>query len=208
MAKGLAALALPALSSDEIVAVDPGKHTCAVAIGDSQWGLSWAGPTTFAHSDSWKEFAGAAIVEVPSANGRATPPDDLIAEAVHGCLLAGRLCSGEVRCVTPNEWKGSTRKPIHHDRMWGALSAEEQILLGGDATYDGLQAILERGAKERWRRPGAAYYRAADLPTVEMSTGAYRLTHNELDAVALLLFALGRIDRDGMPAHPKTKGHK
>lgn len=196
---------LPDLVPVEIASIDPGKHTCAVALSDCDGRLFWVGPVTFTDwSQSRGSWAPEAIVEIPSGNGRTTPPDDLIAEAVHGCLLAGRICSGPVRQVSVAEWKGSCKKPIHHERMWGALNRQEFMLLGGVDTFSGIKAAQHRGAKECWRRGGAEYYRAGDLPVVEMSTGSYRLTHNELDAVALLLYGLGRIDCAGMP----TKGRK
>lgn len=95
--------------------------------------------------------------------------------AWEGALLAGRLAGRHARVVayTPTAWKGSVPKPIAHANLWDALSVAERKLLGGKTTHAMIERAVERGAVERWKRPGAAYYPSTWV------------THNLLDAVAL-----------------------
>jgi hypothetical protein len=65
--------------------------------------------------------------------------------------------------------------------MWKRLYQAEHIVLGGFKTYEIILSARERGARERWAKPGAAYYPSG----WEM--------HNTLDAVALGATYLGRI---------------
>jgi hypothetical protein len=73
--------------------------------------------------------------------------------------------------------------------MWRELSVAEQALLGGGVTSVAIVGACERGAVDGWAKPGARYYRASELATVD----GLRIDHNILDAVALLLFGLGRL---------------
>ena len=75
--------------------------------------------------------------------------------------------------------------------MWKALAPSERALLGGEATRKAIEAACLRGAKDRWSKPGATYYRARELPKVN----GQKITHDMLDAAALALYALGRIGR-------------
>ncbi len=133
------------------------------------------------------------VVEVPQADGRAVPVDDLIRVAVTGVRLAERLASdpGQIVEYRPREWKGSTPKPPHHRRMWNALDARERELLGGARTCAAIDLACKRGAQGAWKKPGATYYRARELPTVNGT----KITHDILDAVALALYDLKRIPR-------------
>jgi hypothetical protein len=97
-----------------------------------------------------------------------------------GCALA---CGGELVELTPKQWKGEEHKPIHHARLWGVLMAKEKELLGGIDTSRTIAAAVEKGALDRWRRPGVSYYPAAFK------------THNLLDAVALGCTYLGRLEK-------------
>ena len=134
------------------------------------------------------------VVEIPHMRPDTPDGNDLIRIAVAGARLAERAVKGdgEVTEYRPTEWKGNTPKPAHHRRtLWPALTAAERILLGGPKTFAAIDAACMRGAKDRWRKPGATYYRARELPTVN----GVRVTHDMLDAAALALFALGRIGR-------------
>lgn len=134
--------------------------------------------------DAWR-----VVVERPEANGRSTPPDDLIAITAAGFFLAGLFAGGPVRVTTPREWKGQTPKPIHHGRLWDALSRAERTLLGGAPTEAAIRSARQRGAKDRWSKPGATYYRASEFPTVN----GVKITHDILDASALNLWDSGRL---------------
>ncbi len=183
---------LPELWCPGCVAIDPGAKACAVAISDAK-ALVWVGMVNAFAPDVGclhRLEAARVIVERPEANGRATPPDDLIAITAAGFFLAGLIAGGPVRAVTPREWKGQTPKPAHHRRLWEALSAAERELLGGAATLAAITAACQRGAKDRWRKPGARYYRASELPTVRRTT---KITHDILDASALNLYDSGRL---------------
>lgn len=203
MARKQKTFVLPAIG--RLYAIDPGKHACAVAVGSRENRMTWVGPVRIGDCGHYPaEIGSTAIVELPTGNGRAVPPDDLIAEASHGCLLAGRLAAGDIRGVTPNEWKRSVRKPIHHSRMWGALSTDERALLGGEAARRAVEAACLRGARDGWKKHGHRYYSAREMPFTSLG---FKLTHNELDAAALLLFGQGRIDELGMP-RKATKGKR
>lgn len=164
---------------------------CAVAIADFQGvkALTWVGMVVPLFTCLGAERAYRVVVERPEANGRDTPPDDLIAITCAGFFLAGQLAGGPVGVATPREWKGQTPKPAHHNRLWTALSASERALLGGDATAAAIQAACKRGAKDRWSKPGARYYQASELPTVRGT----KITHDILDASALNLYDSGRL---------------
>jgi hypothetical protein len=133
------------------------------------------------------------VVEIPQADGRAAPVEDLIKIAVAGMKLAtwcaGR--AGEIVEYRPREWKGSTPKPPHHARMWRVLTPAEQALLGGERTAAAILAACKRGAAAGWKKPGATYYRASEFPTVNGT----KITHDILDAVALALYDLKRIKK-------------
>jgi hypothetical protein len=105
---------------------------------------------------------------------------------------------GEVVRYQPRQWKGSTPKPVHHARMWEALTDAERRVIGGATTASAIWAACERGASDRWRKAGATYYRARELPTVDGT----KITHDLLDAVALGLYDLGRM-RSGAKGQTK-----
>jgi hypothetical protein len=126
------------------------------------------------------------VWEIPQddARLRGASATTLIRLAAEGATLAGMFAGAacaDVRAVTPAAWKGSVPKPVHHGRLWAVLDAGEQAVLGGPRTGAAIEAAKERGALERWKRPGAAYYPASFT------------AHNLLDAVALGCHTLGRI---------------
>jgi len=83
--------------------------------------------------------------------------------------------------ITPRKWKGNVPKPQHHFATWRALRDAERQILGGRDTYDLIDAACDKGAMNRWCKPGASYYPRGNT------------MHNILDAVALGLHSIGRI---------------
>ena len=100
------------------------------------------------------------LESMTAARDRATTAQDLIDVQTVGCLTAAAL--GYVRLLPPSEWKGSTPKVVHHERMIEALDAGERAILA-----EALRACPKRHHKE------------------------------VLDAVGILLYGLGRIERTG-----------
>lgn len=84
------------------------------------------------------------IVEVPTGRGGNTKatPDNLIALALKAGRVIGRYeqLGQFVLTVTPNQWKGSVPKAIHHKRIRAALSTDELLLLVG-ASSDVIDAV-------------------------------------------------------------------
>lgn len=130
------------------------------------------------------------IVEQPQQDARsyAVPPAVLIKLAWEGASLAGLYAgaSGAVlHAPTVTEWKGAEKKPAHHRRLWLVLNAAERAVLGGAKTEAAILNACEAGAMCRWSKPGAALYPAS-----------FKM-HNLLDAAALLMWALGRLEKKG-----------
>lgn len=185
-----------------LLAIDSGHPECAVA-GAIDRTLRYVGHASLQSVPAWlfevSDFSDcdvwdSAVVEIPTVRGEATPnPEDLLLIAVAGARLAQRFVASlaDVREYRPAEWKGNTPKPPHHARMWGALSVSEKRLLGGEKTARAIGAACGRGAADRWRKPGARYYRASEFPTVN----GVKITHDILDASALALYDLGRIKK-------------
>jgi hypothetical protein len=69
-----------------------------------------------------------------------------------------------------------------HARLWEALTAREQELLGGEATRREIWKARERGALKRWP-PGEHFYPEKFI------------THNLLDTVAMGCVYHGRIEK-------------
>lgn len=141
-------------------------------------------------------------------------PQDLMALAWEGALLAGAFAGRDacpiyelppsdvtdkrcplhgkgpapgcaVACTCERGWKGSEQKPIHHGRLWRVLTPSERTVLGGRATEKHIEAAKEKGALDRWSRPGVSYYPRAFT------------THNLLDATAMGKYFLGELERKG-----------
>lgn len=140
------------------------------------------------------------VIERPQQDERSrnATPAILMALAWEGALLAGAYAGRDgARIVemTPHDWKGSEHKPQHHARLWEALAPAERVLLGGEATRKAIWAAREKGALNRWARPGVTYYPRAFT------------THNLLDAAALACHYAGRLPRAGdagiAPSRPR-----
>lgn len=82
---------------------------------------------------------------------------------------------------TPSDWKQSQRKPQMHLRLWDVLKPSERKVLGGDTTYRVIDAACEKGALDKWRKEGGAYYPRSFK------------RHNQLDVAALGCVVLGRM---------------
>jgi hypothetical protein len=137
------------------------------------------------------------VIERPVLQGertRAARPQDLMALAWEGAMLAGMFAGRDSALVvewpandTPGVrgWKGSEPKPVQHARLWAVLDAEEQEIVGGERVARAIFAAREKGALNRWGRPGGSYYPRAFV------------MHNQLDAIALGCTYLGRLERTG-----------
>lgn len=177
-----------------LLAIDSGYPECACAVANAKGRIVYARSlvASEAPADS-SPYADRVVVEIPQADGRSAPVEDLIKIAVAGTRLA-TWCAGRTGRIVeyrPREWKGSTPKPPHHARMWTALDPSERKLLGGAKTHAAILAACKRGARDGWKKPGATYYRAKEFPTVDGT----KITHDILDAVALALYDLKRISR-------------
>jgi hypothetical protein len=180
-----------------LLAIDPGVAACAcAAFVDARLAHVWFERPCDAASLTEIAFD-EIIVERPALQGdrtRAARPQDLMALAWEGAMLAGMFAGRDGAAMisrpandTRDErgWKGSEPKPVQHARLWAVLDAAERDVLGGSKTERIILAARERGALNRWSRPGASYYPRAFV------------THNLLDAVALGATYLGRIVRTG-----------
>jgi hypothetical protein len=166
-----------------IIAIDPGygRRTlgCACALFvDRHVVHTWYARPTEARQPLRVPKLECVVIEMPQQDGRSrsAPPEVLIRLAWDGALLAG-MYAGEtgasVVALQPRAWKGSKPKPISHRKLWALLEPHERTLLGGDSTYAEIIAACERGACDRWDKPGASYY------------PANWLMHNTLDAAAM-----------------------
>ncbi len=178
-----------------LLAIDPGSagagNACAAfANGVISW--AWFERASRATSGGAVPFA-TVVVERPAYQGArsdAARVADLIDLAWSGALLAGAYAGRDgARLVeyTPAQWKGSVQKPIHHYRLWQVLTPAERLVLGGADTERRILAAREKGALDRWGKPGAAYYGSSKGATV----------HNLLDAAALGAYHLGRLTKGG-----------
>jgi hypothetical protein len=174
-----------------LLAIDPGSAGAGNAAAGFREGRlegAWFERFTPELAVSNRGAFATVIVERPDYQGArsdAARVADLIALAWSGALLAGAYAGrdgAELVEYTPRQWKGSEQKPIHHVRLWAVLDAAERAVLGGAATERRILEARERGALNRWGKPGASYY--------GRWTG-----HNLLDAVALGCVHMGRLER-------------
>jgi hypothetical protein len=174
-----------------LLALDAGAHECAAAefdrgvLRDILAFSARCSDGTFDFSascndpDAWGEVA----IEIPQFDARVSK--HVIDLAVHVCLIAG-ACRCPVYAYTPRQWIGSLQKPIHHHRIWEALTPAERALFPAD-TEARIAAACAKGGKDNWRKPGATYY----------GTGKGSEVHNLLDAAGLGLHHLGRYREAG-----------
>jgi len=175
------------------LAIDPGyarkSGGCAVA-------NAYGGTLTGVWFERAADFSGAetdpahVIVEQPQQDARSwgVPPAVLIKLAWEGGTLAGLYAGAsgaQLHCPTVTEWKGGEKKPAHHARLWAELDERERAVLGGAKTLAAIKAACQKGALCRWR-----------LPSDELYPKSFT-THNLLDAAALLMWALGRLTKEG-----------
>ncbi len=170
-----------------LYSVDPGNaavkgRVCYVAAWDARE-LTDVAALTWQQIQGWSLNAvGVVVIEKPQQDGRSrkVPPGILIDLAWNGALVAAALRPSELVCLTPNDWKGQTSKPVHHLRIWRVLSPLERKCFPADT-------------EERIRKGAEATARNAGKLT-SYSFGA----HNLLDAVGLGLFYLKRIGKGGI----------
>lgn len=197
---------------DAILGIDPGHagqgNACAAFVG-GRLAATWfervtthakAVPPPYAPSAAQYDAAGwfdVIVVEQPVYQGERSNrarPADLMNLSWSGALLAGAYAGRDgapIVALPANDsggvrgWKGSEPKPVMHARLWEVLDDEERAIMGGDRTWAAIAKAREKGALNRWGRPGASYYPRTWV------------RHNELDAVALVCVYLGRLVRRG-----------
>lgn len=179
-----------------MAAIDPGAQRVAVArfdSGDLRL-VGFVGAGTSHHPRGLMAIADRAVYELPQADGRGSPTDDLLAVAAAGATCAA-WCSRVVVAYQPRQWKGAVSKAPHHRQAWDVLTDAERALLGGDATLTAIEAACKRGAAVRWQKRGPHasnhFYSAKELPAVD----GLKITHDLLDAATLGLYDLGRLCR-------------
>lgn len=169
-----------------IIAIDPGVHACAGAWFHT--GTLRGGVAALKYPAPYTELGVThVVVERPAYQGVRTQsarPQDLMSLSWEGAKLAG-LIAGATGAhfveLEPSAWKGSEPKPVHHARLWSVLTDAEREILGGAATGLVIANAVDKGARERWKRDGAAYYPRTWV------------MHNVLDAVALGATYVGRL---------------
>lgn len=178
----------------DLAAIDSGAAECAVAFyTNGQLHLLCNLPTAgvLGTVRSYR-----AVYEIPQADGRGAPADDLIRTAVGGAKVAAWL-SAEVAEYQPRQWKGSLPKAAHHHQAWTTFTEAEQALLGGAETLAAIVAACARGAATRWQKRGALagnhFYSDRELPIAN----GLKITHDLLDAAILGLYDLGRLGPKG-----------
>lgn len=177
----------------DALAIDPGYSKkgdgCALALAQNGE-LTSVGFERAADYEREDLLLGHVIVEQPQQDARSwgIPPAVLIKLAWEGAALAGLYAGAsgaELHMPTVSEWKGGEKKPAHHARLWQVLTPAERAVLGGEKTYAAIKAACQKGALCRWK-----------LPSDELYPSTFK-THNLLDAAALLMWALGRLTREG-----------
>lgn len=179
-----------ALAIDPGYARNTGGNACAAAC-DGQLVNAWFERSqNFDRAVACSVGAQHVIVEQPQQDGRSwtVPPGVLIHLAFEGACLAALYAGAtgaRLHAPTVSEWKGSENKVPMHRRLWAILTKAERLVLGGDATGKAITAAVEKGAMCRWSQSGAELYPSKFT------------THNLLDAAALLMVALGRLEKVG-----------
>jgi hypothetical protein len=170
-----------------IITIDPGVHACAVAYLENSHVQAYDITNRVDRAMLGTLNVTHVVVERPEYQGLRTQsarPADLMALSYAAGVMAGTIAGttgAHLVELAPSTWKGSEPKPVHHARMCQLFTADERLVLGGDATLRVIEAAVEKGARERWKKGGAACYPRAWT------------MHNVLDAVALGLFYVGRM---------------
>ena len=111
-----------------LLALDAGVHECAAAVFFAGV-LKSTYFTRFAYDGTPALLADEVACEIPQFDTRVSKY--VIDMAVHVALIAG-ACRCPVYTYTPRQWIGSLQKPIHHHRVWAALTAKERALFPAD----------------------------------------------------------------------------
>jgi hypothetical protein len=120
-----------------IVAIDPGKRSGWAVFVDAALALAGAWPEADMLDDALPMVGIApavAVIELPVIYplglGKGDP-NDLITLALLVGDLRGyyRRAGLDVALVKPRTWKGTVPKPIHNERVLGALTPDERALL-------------------------------------------------------------------------------
>lgn len=185
------------------IAIDPGARQNAIAVFvDSR--LAWAGfEAAFLPllATLQRNECVETIIEKPQIDRRSPGKlADLINVTANGYRLVGRIdqqvCLKPERFHerTPQAWKGSVEKPIHHSRaLYVLMPGEIQRIPFATPTRENLidyvHAAVEKNAKRKSRR----------------LVGYTNVVHNLLDAVALGLTYLGRLNKTSVYARTKRE---
>ena len=160
-----------------MIALDPGKNLVYGAYfrGDGICQSLHVFTKSDAHSS--RDAFGVVVVEKPSILNVPNTAD--MAEVLWtGALVAASL-SSDIKDYSPAVWKGVLKKPIHHGRVWEWMTASERALFPLNTSE-----VISR-----------ARMQIAEKGKVSSYSHSW---HNHLDALALGMFALGRIKRGGL----------
>lgn len=96
---------------------DPRKHRCHVVTSGN--------PDADTIGEAWVESQ----VIYPRSK---VDPNDIVKLAQDAGRWAGRYdaCAVDVHFVEPSTWKGQQPKETHHPKIWAALTADEQEVVG------------------------------------------------------------------------------
>lgn len=168
-------------------AIDPGVAGAGCAVADFDAGVLVEARFLRARDVHPRAFIRAlVVVERPAYQGGRSlgaRVQDHMALSWEGAALAYALAANPADVVelTPAQWKGSQHKPQQHARLWEVLDGRERGALGGAPTHAAIMRAREKGALDRWSKPGGAYYPSSFV------------RHNLLDAAALGCVYLGRL---------------
>jgi hypothetical protein len=164
-------------------AVDPGHNMSAMAYSSDGRTL-----TDCRYVETPKVALGGVstwslVVEMPEIHdGQTRDPDSILKVRDAARTWELYVQWERVRRVRPNEWKGgSQKKPQNHKRVLKALSPDEFRIV---------EAALEMSGAAIWSKVEDACLRVAATGKVSRYSWS---AHNVLDAVGILLFALGRL---------------
>lgn len=130
------------------------------------------------HVSGDPDWAHVVLAEKPQFDRRVSK--HVIDLAWTGALVAASF-GAPVKAYTPSQWKGSTPKPVHHNRVWQVLTPAERALFPA-GTEARIAEACRKGGLDAWRKPGVKYY----------GEGKGSECHNLLDSAALGLHHLGR----------------